>query len=194
MRVHAHPALFLYPCTSAPTLKPHEPVITLAFMNVNNLYLRYKFGQRTPGRFGNDPPPPPGWGYLPSNFTGCYRAHDPLQVALLADVLGYQGLPEVLALCEVESMQALRHFNHTALGAHYLFLKFLYGTYGFVKDMVEAPTVYKKLVGQPTKTELSDKWVAKLVKAGVPKDQAAELASEFSGDLVECMQKKLGEA
>ena len=120
MRVHAHPALFLYPCTNpSPPTPPHEPVITLAFMNVNNLYLRYKFGQRTPGRFGNDPPPPPGWGYLPSNFSGCYRAHDPLQVGLLADVLGYRGLPEVLALCEVESMQALRHFNHTALGGHY---------------------------------------------------------------------------
>jgi len=118
--VHAHPALFLYPCTNpSPPIKPHEPVITLAFMNVNNLYLRYRFGQRTPGRFGNDPPPPPGWGYLPSNFNGCYRAHDPLQVGLLADVLGYRGLPDALALCEVESMQALRHFNHTALGAHY---------------------------------------------------------------------------
>ncbi|MEZ6188697.1 MAG: hypothetical protein R3F62_27305 [Planctomycetota bacterium] len=94
-------------------------MITLAFMNVNNLYLRYRFGARTPGRFGNDPPAPEGWGYLPSNFPGCYEAHDPVQVGLLADVLSYEGLPEVLALCEVESIEALRHFNRTALGGHY---------------------------------------------------------------------------
>ena len=93
---------------------------SLAFYNVNNLFLRYRFGQTYPGDMsGSSVGSDPEWGFLPINNPGMFEPYNPDQTALSAQVLSENGLPDILCLCEVESLQALRLFNDFFLGSHY---------------------------------------------------------------------------
>ncbi len=93
---------------------------SLAFYNVNNLFLRYRFGQTYPGDMsGSSAGSDPEWGFLPINNPGMFEPYNPDQTALSAQVLSENGLPDILCLCEVESLQALRLFNDFFLGSHY---------------------------------------------------------------------------
>ncbi len=93
---------------------------SLAFFNVNNLFLRYRFGRRYPGdMFGSSLLTDPEWGFLPVNNTGLFQPFNPEQTSLAAGVIQKEGLPDILCLCEVESLLALRLFNTAFLGAYY---------------------------------------------------------------------------
>jgi endonuclease/exonuclease/phosphatase family metal-dependent hydrolase len=93
---------------------------SIVFYNVNNLFLRYRFGTTYPGDMsGASAGSDPSWGFLPINNPGMFEPFNPEQTALAAQVLSENGLPDILCLCEVESLQALRLFNDFFLGSHY---------------------------------------------------------------------------
>lgn len=93
---------------------------SLEFYNVNNHFLRYRFGQTYLGDMsGASAGSNPEWGFLPLNNPGRFEPYNPDQTALSARVLSENGLPDILCLCEVESLQALRLFNDFFLGSHY---------------------------------------------------------------------------
>ncbi len=94
---------------------------TLGFFNANNLFMRYKFGRTFPGDISrksfvaNE-----RFGFLPAYQKGMFEPYNKEQVKLCADALkGANGLPDILCLCEVESLLALRVFNEENLGSHY---------------------------------------------------------------------------
>lgn len=94
---------------------------TLGFFNANNLFMRYKFGRMFPGDMSrksfvaNE-----RFGFLPAYTKGMFEPYRPEQVDLCAKALkGKNGLPDILCLCEVESLLALRVFNEDFLGSHY---------------------------------------------------------------------------
>jgi endonuclease/exonuclease/phosphatase family metal-dependent hydrolase len=95
---------------------------TVCTFNVNNLYVRYKFGETFPG----DPSEKsavddPKQGYLPMYNPGAFELFNPIQRELAALALSRGGatFPDVVLLQEVESLIALRTFNEEKLGAHY---------------------------------------------------------------------------
>jgi endonuclease/exonuclease/phosphatase family metal-dependent hydrolase len=63
----------------------------------------------------------PEWGFLPVYNTGMFKPYNPEQTSLAADVISAHGLPDILCLCEVESLLALRLFNAIFLGNHYTY-------------------------------------------------------------------------
>src|SRR3954447_22055397 len=95
---------------------------TLCTFNVNNLFVRYRFGQTFPGDMsGKSAVTEPSLGYLPMYDPDMFDLFNPLQRDLTAKALkrGGTGLPELLCLQEIESLIALRAFNERHLGGHY---------------------------------------------------------------------------
>ncbi len=103
---------------------------SLATFNVNNLFLRYRFGDTYPGDMSkkskSEAAEAMGWGFLPQIADGkfsskAYVFWDDERRKATADALkgGDGKLPDILCLQEVESMAALRKFNDDHLGGHY---------------------------------------------------------------------------
>jgi len=93
---------------------------TLCFFNTNNLFLRYKMGRKYPGDIsGKSYIADKKWGFVPPYQSGSFVVFRPEQTALSADALSYGGLPDILCVCEVENLLALRLFNEKFLGSHY---------------------------------------------------------------------------
>jgi hypothetical protein len=95
--------------------------VTLATYNVNNLFLRYKFGRAFPGDMRKKSELKDlRWGYLPMYKPGLFTVFDEERRKLEASSVKVDGsYPDILCLQEVESLQALRSFNEAYLGAHY---------------------------------------------------------------------------
>jgi endonuclease/exonuclease/phosphatase family metal-dependent hydrolase len=97
--------------------------VSLMTYNINNLFLRYKFGSTFPGDMsGKSASADPRWGYLPLFKPGLFEIFDAEQRNLAASSIwdgAGQKWPDVLCLQEVESMHALRAFNNVHLEGHY---------------------------------------------------------------------------
>jgi hypothetical protein len=104
--------------------KERSEMTTLCTFNVNNLFLRYKFGKTFPGDMsGKSASPDFRWAYLPMYKAGLFEVFSPAQRKLAAQVLYLPNgsLPDIICVQEVESLQALRAFNEHYLGAHYAY-------------------------------------------------------------------------
>jgi endonuclease/exonuclease/phosphatase family metal-dependent hydrolase len=98
--------------------------VTLCTFNVNNLFLRYRFGGTYPGNMsGASGSEFPKWGYLPLCEPGLFQEFSPQQreIAALALRNGANKLPDIVCVQEVESLLALRTFNELHLGGYYKF-------------------------------------------------------------------------
>ena len=90
---------------------------TICTFNVNNLFLRYRFGQGFPGDMSGksqiEESLAATFGFLPMNQPGGYDIYAPEMRALAAQCLQRGGtkLPDVICFQEVESLLALRAFN-----------------------------------------------------------------------------------
>ena len=99
----------------------------LCNFNVNNLFVRYKFGKTFPGdRSGKSAESgvaDPNRGYLPLYQKGAFEIFnaDQRKLAALAITRGGAVLPDVLCVQEVESLIALREFNERFLKSAYPF-------------------------------------------------------------------------
>lgn len=96
--------------------------VTLCTFNVNNLFLRYKFGTRFPGDMATlSESANIQWGYLPLYKKGLFELCKPEQREITAQVIAQEdgSRPDILCLQEVESLQALRAFNEHFLGSAY---------------------------------------------------------------------------
>ena len=94
----------------------------LCNFNVNNLFVRYKFGKTFPGdRGGESGVPDPNVGYLPLYQKGAFEVFNAEQrkLSALAITRGNTVLPDVVCVQEVESLIALREFNERFLGTAY---------------------------------------------------------------------------
>jgi endonuclease/exonuclease/phosphatase family metal-dependent hydrolase len=97
-------------------------VATLCNFNVNNLFVRYRFGGTFPGDVSKKSAvDDPRLGYLPMYNPGAFELFNPLQRELAARALTGDGssFPDILLLQEVESLIALRAFNEGPLGGRY---------------------------------------------------------------------------
>jgi endonuclease/exonuclease/phosphatase family metal-dependent hydrolase len=95
---------------------------TICTFNVNNLYVRYRFGTTFPGdRSKKSAITDPREGYLPMYNPGAFEIFNPAQRDLAARALtrDHTAYPDVVCLQEVESLIALRTFNEEHLGGHY---------------------------------------------------------------------------
>jgi hypothetical protein len=93
---------------------------------VNNLFVRYRFGEAFPGApttgVESKPVADDRRGFLPLYTKGAFEIFGPEQRALTARAIaGSAGgsLPEILCLQEVESLLALREFNERHLDGFY---------------------------------------------------------------------------
>jgi endonuclease/exonuclease/phosphatase family metal-dependent hydrolase len=96
--------------------------VTLTTFNVNNFFLRYKFGNRFPGDMAaKSESTDPRWGYLPLYKPGLFELFAPAEVDLAAQALRLEDgrLPDIVCLQEVESLHALRAFNEHYLDSYY---------------------------------------------------------------------------
>ncbi|UUZ73282.1 hypothetical protein LP415_08320 [Polaromonas sp. P1(28)-8] len=94
----------------------------LCNFNVNNLFVRYKFGKTFPGdQGGKSRVTNPNVGYLPLYQKGAFEVFNAEQrkLAALAITQGNTVLPDVVCIQEVESLIALREFNERFLAAAY---------------------------------------------------------------------------
>lgn len=94
----------------------------LCNFNVNNLFVRYKFGKTFPGDMSRKSGvTDPNVGYLPMYQKGAFEIFNPEQRALaaLAITKGGEVSPDILCVQEVESLIALREFNEVFLGNAY---------------------------------------------------------------------------
>ena len=97
----------------------------LCNFNVNNLFVRYKFGKTFPGDQGGKSAvagaTSTNTGYLPLYQKGAFEIFNAEQrkLAALAITQGNTVLPDVVCVQEVESLIALREFNERFLGAAY---------------------------------------------------------------------------
>ena len=94
----------------------------LCDFNVNNLFVRYKFGKTFPGdQSGESGVVDPNVGYLPLYQKGAFDIFNPEQrkLSALAITRGNTVLPDVLCVQEVESLIALREFNERFLANAY---------------------------------------------------------------------------
>src|SRR5499426_2943344 len=96
---------------------------TLATFNVNNLFVRYRFGTTFAGDMsGRSAVTNPQDGYLPMYDPDLFDLFNADQRRMAARGVtgdGTRELPEVLCLQEVESLIALRRFNEPRLGSAY---------------------------------------------------------------------------
>lgn len=95
---------------------------TLCTFNINNLFLRYKFGRIFPGDMSSKSQSEDvGWGYLPLYKPGLFDVFSPEQreLAALALKLPNGKFPDIICLQEVESLLALRAFNEHYLEGYY---------------------------------------------------------------------------
>lgn len=94
---------------------------TVCSFNVNNLFVRYRFGSAFPGGRDGGPPVPAYAGFLPANNPENYELFRPAQRELAAKVILGKGgrAPDTVCLQEVETLQALRVFNEAHLGGTY---------------------------------------------------------------------------
>lgn len=95
---------------------------TLCTFNINNLFLRYKFGKTFPGDMsGKSESEDVRWGYLPLYKPGLFDVFSPEQRELAAQALKLPNgnLPDIVCLQEVESLLALRAFNEHYLDSYY---------------------------------------------------------------------------
>lgn len=94
----------------------------LCNFNVNNLFVRYKFGRRFPGdQSGKSEVTSPNVGYLPLYQKGAFKVFNEEQRKLSAIAITQNGqeFPDLLCVQEVESLIALREFNDTYLQGKY---------------------------------------------------------------------------
>lgn len=93
---------------------------TLSFFNANNLFLRYKMGRKYPGDIsGKSYTANTQWGFMPPYNKGLFDPFRPEQTELSALALSSEGLPDILCVCEVENLLALRKFNEGFFEGHY---------------------------------------------------------------------------
>ena len=95
---------------------------TICTFNVNNLYVRYKFGQTFPGDMSEKSlVEDPQFGYLPIYKPELFDLFNPTQRELAGRAItnDKQDFPDVICLQEVESLLALRRFNEEHLGEKY---------------------------------------------------------------------------
>jgi endonuclease/exonuclease/phosphatase family metal-dependent hydrolase len=95
---------------------------TLCTFNVNNLFVRYRFGSTFPGDVsGKSAVTNPALGYLPMYDPDLFELFNPIQRELAAKAITRDGtsLPDILCLQEVESLIALRAFNERHLKGAY---------------------------------------------------------------------------
>ena len=98
---------------------------TVCTFNINNLFLRYRFGQAFPGDISGrsrvEEALAASFGYLPLNQPGSFEIFHPEMRAVAADALrrGGRSLPDVICFQEIESLLALREFNRVHLGSAY---------------------------------------------------------------------------
>lgn len=96
--------------------------VTLCTFNANNLFLRYKFGNKFPGdMFDKSMVDDVGWGYLPEYKPHLFEVFSPEQRTLAARAVkrGGTALPDILCVQEVESLMALRSFNERYFASEY---------------------------------------------------------------------------
>lgn len=94
----------------------------LCNFNVNNLFVRYKFGRTFPGDMSQKSGvTDANVGYLPMYQKGAFEIFNAQQRALAALAITRGGTvsPDVLCIQEVESLIALREFNERFLGNAY---------------------------------------------------------------------------
>jgi endonuclease/exonuclease/phosphatase family metal-dependent hydrolase len=91
---------------------------TICFFNINNLFLRYKWGEGYPGSFARGKSSS-NWGFVPAYDKNLFHLFSPKKTQLCADALKAEGLPDILCLCEVEGLLALRSFNEDYLNNFY---------------------------------------------------------------------------
>lgn len=94
----------------------------LCTFNVNNLFVRYRFGKTFPGdQGGKSEVATTDAGYLPLYQKGAFEIFNPTQRALAALALTRNQTvwPDVVCVQEVESLIALREFNDRFLGGRY---------------------------------------------------------------------------
>ncbi len=97
----------------------------LCNFNVNNLFVRYKFGKTFPGDQGGksavEGAASTNTGYLPLYQKGAFEIFNAEQrkLAALAITQGNTVLPDVVCVQEVESLIALREFNDNFLDGAY---------------------------------------------------------------------------
>jgi endonuclease/exonuclease/phosphatase family metal-dependent hydrolase len=95
---------------------------TICTFNVNNLFVRYRFGQTFPGdRSGKSRVENPAFGYLPPLDPDLFELFNTTQreLAALALTESKTRFPDVIVLQEVESLLALREFNRLHLDHQY---------------------------------------------------------------------------
>lgn len=94
----------------------------LCNFNINNLFVRYKFGRSIPGDCsGKSAVEDENFGYLPLYQKGSFEIFNDAQRKLAACALTRGGtvFPDIICLQEVESMIALRIFNDQFLDSRY---------------------------------------------------------------------------
>ncbi|MBI5450165.1 MAG: endonuclease/exonuclease/phosphatase family protein [Gammaproteobacteria bacterium] len=92
----------------------------LCNFNINNLFIRYKFGSTFPGdQSGKSASENEDYGYLPLYQKGSFEIFNAAQrkLASLALTRGGTVWPDIICLQEVESLIALRTFNEQFLNA-----------------------------------------------------------------------------
>src|SRR5213592_2959810 len=95
---------------------------TICTFNVNNLYVRYKFGQTFSGDMsGKSFVEDSQFGYLPIYKLELFDLFNPTQreLASRAATNDKQDFPDVIYLQKVENLLALRKFNEEHLGEKY---------------------------------------------------------------------------
>lgn len=94
----------------------------LCNFNLNNLFVRYKFGRKYPGdKSGKSEVKSQDFGYLPLYQKGAFEIFNEEQRQLSATVITQNQTkwPDVICVQEVESLIALREFNDRYLQGHY---------------------------------------------------------------------------
>lgn len=94
----------------------------LCNFNINNLFVRYKFGRTFPGDLSKKSlVEDDRYGYLPMYQKGSFEIFNEEQRKLAAQALtrGGKSYPDVICLQEVESLIALRAFNEQFLKSTY---------------------------------------------------------------------------